>query len=95
MSPNDNSGRVTTREFYEALLDQNKQRADMEGRLGDKIDGIHSSIAVNTEKNDAVEKRVSKAEGDIKTNSKNIKIVGSIEAGIALALGFLGITKVQ
>ena len=31
------NGRVTTREFYEALLDQNKQRADMETRLVEKI----------------------------------------------------------
>ena len=31
------NGRVTTREFYKALLDQNKQRADMEARLIEKI----------------------------------------------------------
>jgi hypothetical protein len=38
MSPTpDNGGRVTTREFYVALLDQNKQRADMETRLIEKI----------------------------------------------------------
>jgi hypothetical protein len=73
MSPNDNGGRITTREFYTALLDQNKERADMEGRLGDKIDLIHSDIAANNEKLEAHDKRIS-------SNSTDIKKVGGLNA---------------
>jgi len=52
MSKDNDGGRVTTREFYEALLDQNKQRADMERRIITKIDdGItaHTEFQISTE----------------------------------------------
>jgi len=97
MSPNDNGGRVTTREFYDALLDQNKERAAMESRLGDKIDDIHSDIATNNEKLSAmgksyvvINKRVDTNTADIKTNAKNLKIVGGIEAALLMLGGWLG-----
>ena len=77
MSPNDNSTRVTTKEFYVALLDQNKERSAMEGRLGDKIDAIHSDIAANNEKFIAHDKRIS-------SNSADIKKVGSLNAVVAV-----------
>ena len=77
MSPNDNSGRITTREFYAALLDQNKERANMETRLGDKIDLIHSDIAANNEKFISHDKRIS-------SNSTDIKKVGSLNAVVAV-----------
>ena len=77
MSANDNSGKVTTREFYNALLDQNKERTLMEGRLGEKIDAIHSDIAANNEKFIAHDKRIS-------SNSADIKKVGSLNAVVAV-----------
>ena len=84
------NGRVTTREFYEALLDQNKQRADMETRLGDKIDLIHSDIAANNEKFIAHDKRID-------GNSTEIKKVRNLNAGIALLAstiaGIIGINR--
>ena len=92
MTSNDtnNSGRVTTREFYDALLDQNKERADMERRLGDKLDGITSSIAANDEKFKAQDKRIDE-------NSGEIKKTRNLNAGIALLAstiaGILGVNK--
>jgi len=77
MSSNDNSGKVTTREFYNALLDQNKERANMETRLGDKIDDIHSEIAANNEKFKSCDKRIS-------ANTADIKKVGSLNAVVAV-----------
>ena len=49
MTSNDtsNSGRVTTREFYDALLDQNKQRSDMELRIMEKLSEIREESAVD------------------------------------------------
>ena len=95
-----NGGRVTTREFYEALLDQNKQRSEMETRLGVKIDSIHTSIAVNAEKCDALEKRIDKNEGrigdhdtDFKDVRKAQKVWGIIDGGGtigAILLALLG-----
>ena len=72
MSPTDN-GRITTREFYAALLDQNKERGAMETRLGDKIDLIHSDIAANNEKFISHDKRIS-------SNATDIKKVGGLNA---------------
>ena len=47
MTSNDtnNSGRVTTREFYNALLDQNKQRSEMELRIIEKLSEIREENA--------------------------------------------------
>ncbi len=47
MTSNDtnNSGRVTTREFYNALLDQNKQRSEMELRIMEKLSEIREENA--------------------------------------------------
>ena len=42
-----NGGRVTTREFYNALLDMNKNIANMEIRLIDEIGNVKTSAAVD------------------------------------------------
>jgi len=44
MSNGDDTGRVTTKEFYIALLDQNKQREQMERRIITKIDDSFEPI---------------------------------------------------
>ena len=33
----DTNGRITTKQFYEALIDQNKQRQDMEDRIMNRL----------------------------------------------------------
>ena len=92
-----NGGRVTTREFYEALLDQNKQRADMETRLGDKIDDIHSEIAKGEVRYEAMGKRCVALTKRVDTNTDDIKKVRNLNAGIALLAssiaGFLGMRQ--
>jgi hypothetical protein len=45
-----NGGRVTTRELYNALQEQNKDRADMEQRLSDKIENIGNMVSRNDER---------------------------------------------
>ena len=86
MSNATNGGRVTTREFYDALLNQNKERSEMERRLGTKIDGISLSIA----KIDSMDKRIDE-------NSSEIKKVRNLNTGIALLAstiaGILGVNK--
>ena len=47
MPEQSNGGRVTTREFYDALLDQNKNIANMEMRLVEEIGKIKTSAAVD------------------------------------------------
>ena len=47
MSEQSNGGRVTTREFYNALLDLNKNIANMEIRLIYEIGNVKTSAAVD------------------------------------------------
>ena len=84
MSPiPNNGGRVTTREFYDALI-------AMDRRLGDKIDGIHSALAAGNTKFDSMDKRID-------GNSSEIKKVRNLNTGIALLTstiaGILGVNR--
>ena len=45
MSGEENSGRVTTREFYDALLAQNEEAAKRERRIIGKIETMAVSVA--------------------------------------------------
>ena len=78
-----NGGRVTTREFYDALI-------SMDRRLGDKIDGIHSELAAGNTKFDSMDKRLDE-------NSSEIKKVRNLNVFIALLAstiaGILGVNK--
>ena len=47
MPDTSDGGRVTTREFYNALLDQNKSIANMEARLIEEIGKVKTSAAVD------------------------------------------------
>jgi len=82
---NEKNGRVTTREFYDALI-------AMDRRLGDKIDGIHSELAKGDARFAAMDKscvvinkRIDKNEDGI-TKVRNINtfiaLLGSTVAGI-------------
>ena len=72
-----NGGRVTTREFYDALLDQNKSRADMEIRILDRLDDITSSQSAAEERFKSQDKRIT-------TNTADIKKVGGVNAFLAV-----------
>jgi hypothetical protein len=77
------NNRVSTREFYDALI-------NMDRRLGDKIDDIHSEIAANNEKFVAYDKRID-------GNSTEIKKVRNLNTGIALLAstiaGIIGVNR--
>ena len=80
MSANDNGGRVTTREFYNALLDQKKEMVDMERRIIGGIDDI-KQIQADTESRLAVgSTRFEGQDTKIEINRKNIIRVGSVNA---------------
>ena len=89
MSPTDN-GRITTREFYDALM-------DMDRRLGDKIDDIHSEIAKGEVRYEAMGKRCVALTKRVDTNTDDIKKVRNLNAGLALLAstiaGIIGINK--
>ena len=97
MSPTDNGGRVSTREFYVALLDQNKERAAMESRLGDKIDLIHSDLAADAAKFASLDKSCVVISKRIDDNSDEIKKVRNINTFIALLgstiAGIIGVNR--
>ena len=80
MSANDNGGRVTTREFYDALLDQKKENADMERRIMGGIGDI-KQIQADTEARLTVgNTRFKEQDSKIEINRKNVIRVGSINA---------------
>jgi len=90
MSGNDNGGRVTTREFYDALI-------AMDRRLGDKIDGIHSELAKGDARFAAMDKSCMVINKRIDTNIADIKKVRNLNAFIALLgstiAGIIGVNK--
>lgn len=84
------NGRITTREFYDALI-------NMDRRLGDKIDDIHSEIAKGGVRFEAMDKRIVVNAKGIDKNVTNITKVRNLNAGIALITstiaGILGINR--
>ncbi len=83
-----NSGRVTTQQFYEALLDtndriaasdkvQSKERADMELRLNEKIGGVPTQVQTNKD--------------EIAILRKRFNIVATIEGFAATVAIYLGV----
>ena len=81
---NMSNGRVTTREFYDALLDQNKSRADMETKILSRLDDITSFQSAADERFKALDKRIVVNATDIDKNETNITKVRNLNAGIAL-----------
>jgi len=91
MSPTpDNGGRVSTREFYDALI-------NMDRRLGDKIDDIHSEIAKGEVRFEAMDKRCTTLNERVNTNASGITKVRNLNTGIALLAstiaGIIGINR--
>ena len=87
MTGGNNSGRVTTRELYDALKemdrDQSKERRGMEERIMDKIDCIP-----------VLKERVDTNKEEIKQLRRRSDIVDTLEGlfGVAVAI-FLGTRK--
>ena len=94
MSDMSNGGRVTTREFYDALM-------GMDRRLGDKIDDITSSLAASEAKFKATEDRIDACyetlTKDIGDNTRSIEKVRNLNTFIALLgstiAGIIGVQK--
>jgi len=79
-----NGGRVTTRELYDALQQQNRERAEMERRIIGKLDAVCDVVSRN-------EERIKHNKEDIeslKTRSNTWDIgntIGVIIAGVITA----------
>ena len=78
-----NGGRVTTRELYNALQDQNKERRDMEQRIMAKIDCLP-----------ALKNQVDTNKDEIKQLRRRSDVIDTLEGlfGVAVAI-FLGVRK--
>ncbi len=75
-----NGGRVTTRELYNALQDQNKERWDMEQRIMAKVDCLP-----------ALKNQVDTNKDEIKQLRRRSDVIDTLEGlfGVAVAI-FLG-----
>ena len=85
-----NSGRVTTQQFYEALLDtndriatsdkvQSEERAAMEIRLLEKLDGLPTKVDANKDEIDKLRNRSNKWDA--------FNTLGLLIAGVLSAIG--------
>jgi len=73
-----NGGRVTTRELYDALQQQNRERAEMERRILGKLDDVCDVVSRHDE-------RIKKNDIEI-TNLRNRSNILDIALGVATAL---------
>ena len=71
------NNRITTKQFYEALLDQNEQRSEMERRIMAELKGVPTQVETN--------------KGEIDRLRKRFTIVASIEGIVASAAVILGL----
>ena len=96
MSEN-NSGRVTTRQFYEALVEQTKEMGKMELRIVNKI---NDGIAAQQELQKSVEsrltadyERIGALEGDVEKLEKWDKRIGILSVIGSVIASAIGIEK--
>jgi len=73
-----NGGRVTIRELYNALKEQDKERAAMERNIIDKLDDICDSVSRHDE-------RIKKNDAEIAV-LRNRSNINDIAVGVAAAL---------
>ena len=99
MTSNDtnSSGRVSTREFYEALLNQNEAMSQMDRRLVKRLDIILSDNAEFKAEQAKSEARLDATDKRIDENVDSIKNVRNLNAFIALLgstiAGIIGVNK--
>ena len=92
-----NSGRVTTRQFYEALIEQTKEMGKMELRIVDKI---NEGITVHQEYQKKVDAklaadhvRIGALEGDVEKLEKWDKRIGILSVIGSVIASAIGIEK--
>ena len=98
MSPNDKTYTEVVLEFTKMLADSETRQTQHNGEMMTQLARGDEKFVAIYDKMDGkggLNERIEDAEDDIKDNAKNIKIVGSIEAGIAIALAWFGISRVQ
>ena len=85
--PVSNGGRVTTRELYNALQEQNKERADMERRILTKMDSVCDSVSRQDERIKRNSEEVEKLRGRSNVNDIAVGIGAAIAAAVSAVLG--------
>jgi len=85
--PVSNGGRVTTRELYNALQEQNKERADMERRILTKMDTVCDSVSRQDERIKRNSEEVEKLRGRSNVNDIAVGIGAAIAAAVSAVLG--------
>ena len=70
------NNRITTKQFYEALLDQNKQRSEMERRIMKELKGVPTQVATNKGEIDRLR---------LNSNVKDVAIAVGAAIGTAVA----------
>jgi len=73
-----NGGRVTTRELYDALQQQNRERAEMERRILGKLDDVCDVVSRHDE-------RIKKNDAEI-TNLRSRSNINDVAVGVAAAI---------
>jgi len=73
-----NGGRVTTRELYDALQQQNRERAEMERRILGKLDDVCDVVSRHDE-------RIKKNDTEI-THLRNRSNINDVAVGVAAAI---------
>jgi len=81
MSENNDSGRVTTRQFYDALVDQTKEMGKMELRI---VDRINVGITAQQEFQQSVEARLAAGSERFKHFDSDIKDLKKWDRGIGI-----------
>jgi len=82
-----NGGRVTTRELYIALQEQNKERADMERRILTKMDTVCDSVSRQDERIKRNSEEVEKLRTRSNINDVAVGIAAAVASAIAAAFG--------
>ena len=59
----------------------------------EKLSLIHTDLGRGDEKFKSMDKRLDVVAADTKTNARNIKVVGALEAALLIVCGWVGINK--
>ena len=82
-----NGGRVTTRELYNALQEQNKERADMERRILTKMDSVCDSVSRQDERIKKNDREIEKLRNRSNINDVAVGIGAAIAAAVSAVFG--------
>lgn len=83
----ENGGRVTTRELYNALQEQNKERADMERRILTKMDTVCESVSRQDERIKKNDREIEKLRNRSNINDVAVGIGAAIAAAVSAVFG--------